>query len=257
MGHNGKNLRAMSKDPIECVIFDKDGTLIECASLWIPWVEDMYEYLAATISQSIFSYEELARSFGIRPGNESIDPKGPLAIGSVAEGGTILSMKLYETGIPWDLAVLLASEAVEHADGRQNESPSIRRIEGVKECIESLQRKNIKMGVLTADDTLKAERHLKAVGLDRYFDFIIGSDQTERGKPFPDMAYLASEKHGFALANTLMIGDTNADMRLGKHAGMRSSIGFIPATEEKKDYLLDADMVIDHFEFKLIEPYFN
>ncbi|KMY53779.1 hypothetical protein AC623_07165 [Bacillus sp. FJAT-27231] len=247
----------MKKDLPECVIFDKDGTLIECASIWIPWAEDIYQYVTEKISQPFFSYSDLSQSFGIRPGNAHLDPRGPLAIGSVLEGEIILSSKLYEAGLSWDQAVLLAAEASSFANEKQNESSALQPIKGVKEFITLLHQKEIPMGVLTADDTVKAEKHLKAVGLDSYFDFIIGSDQVERGKPFPDMAYLVSEKFGFALSNSLIIGDTNADMCLGKNAGMRACIGFIPATEEKKDYLVDADFIMERFDFRLIESFFK
>lgn len=81
------------------------------------------------------------------------------------------------------------------------------------------------MAVVTADETAAAESHLRWLGIRQYFTAVIGTDQVEQGKPFPDMALLACQRLGVSPAEAAVIGDTNGDMRMAKAAGAAAAIG--------------------------------
>lgn len=179
--------------------------------------------------------------------NDYVDPKGPLAISSLDESQAIIAFMLYKQQIPWDLAIIHSGESICYANKMQDNSTSIKRIHGIKELLSKLKKKNIILGVLTADKTTKAWKHLQNVQLADYFDFVIGSDQVENGKPYPDMAYLARDRYGITLSKTMIIGDTNADMQLGKRAGMNATVGIVTYSKNAIDHLKDANFIIKNY----------
>lgn len=231
---------------IQTIFFDKDGTLIDFSSIWIPWAKDIYRYLLSKGADCNLCYEQLMAALGVGEA-EQVDLKGPLAIGTMVESQYIVACKLYEGGMPWNVAIIHAKESIEYANKLQNDSASIQPIDGIDECLATLKQHDISLGVLTADDTDKAWHHLKKIGVAHYFDFVIGSDQVANGKPYPDMAMLAKERYGVTLSEAMMIGDTNADMQLGKNARMKLSVGIVPSSQEDA-HLEDADYIIRHYK---------
>lgn len=232
-------------DKVKSVLFDKDGTLIDFPSIWVPWLKNIFEYISIELGLKL-SYAELKEAFGVSS-EYKVDPSGPLAISSLEESNTIISYILYRKGIPWDKAVVYARNGIQFANEKQDRSPSLKSIEGVEEALKLLKNKNINLGVLTADDTERAKIHLKRAGLLQYFDFVIGSDKVKNGKPNPDMAYLARDCFGIQLDETIVIGDTNADMLLGKSAGVKGTVGIVTGSEGTADHLQDGDNIIYHY----------
>ncbi|WP_096200123.1 HAD family hydrolase [Bacillus sp. FJAT-45350] len=214
---------------IEWVVFDKDGTLIDLQSIWIPWLKKISEEIKRRVDLKYEVLEDLKLIFGVMEETQ-IDPKGPLAIGSIDEGEILVAGYLYQHGVSWDMAILIAKESVTIANKQQNDD-KIKLVDGVKEVLEILKNEGIKMGVITADDTDKAILHLEKADIRSYFKFVIGSDLVKRGKPYPDMAFLAKNQYNLNPNKAAMIGDTNADMKMSELASMPVRIGISDSNE--------------------------
>lgn len=93
-----------------------------------------------------------------------------------------------------------------------------------KEVLTKLKDRNLKLGLVTNTPKEQTNSLVDKLGLREYFDTIVGGDETEKGKPAPDMILEACKRLNVKPEETVMIGDTPSDMLSCKNAGC-SSIG--------------------------------
>jgi phosphoglycolate phosphatase len=105
--------------------------------------------------------------------------------------------------------------------------------DGVKELIEVLNGRGVKMGVATNAPSQFANRMLEHVGVADYFERIVGADMVALPKPDPEMLQVTLEhcryKSGVDMA--YMVGDNSKDMEAAFRAGVTSVFatwGFSP-----------------------------
>jgi len=95
--------------------------------------------------------------------------------------------------------------------------------DGVKEMLDALKKKDIKLAIATnayRNSTLEALKHLK---IEQYFDDLICYDDVDEGKPSPKMLNLLMQRNGADSKNTLFIGDSDRD----ELAAIAANIAFI------------------------------
>jgi phosphoglycolate phosphatase len=86
---------------------------------------------------------------------------------------------------------------------------------------------------------------LKGIGILDYFDIVNGSDSVSEKKPSPVPVLETMESLGMSKDETVIIGDSNFDIKAGKAAGIKTiavTYGFRPV-----EMLKDADYLIDDF----------
>ncbi|SES06424.1 HAD family hydrolase [Salisediminibacterium halotolerans] len=232
---NGKNI------PVQAVFFDKDGTLIDFSSIWLPWAEQVL-----TVFSDSDRRETAEKSLGISLANGTVDPEGPLAIGSMQDVRTILANVLYVYGKPWHRAFHQVIERIDHLDETADYLRNLQPVEGAHEFLRSLKNAGVKTAVVTADDSKTASAHLQKLGIDRCFDTVIGADEVKRTKPYPDMVKLAAERLDIRLEETMMIGDTNSDMIVGRRGRMCSTVGIVTYADSTA-HLTEADFTVSSY----------
>ncbi|RPF53496.1 HAD family hydrolase [Aquisalibacillus elongatus] len=231
---------------VEGILFDKDGTIIDFYSIWGKWGQDITEDISNQLSESIhLNPEDMAKVIGLYLNENSWDPKGPLAISGTSELITILSHYLYQRNIPWNDAYTYVTKSFEAISANLDWSQYIKPIDGITEFIKDAHQAGLKMAVVTSDSTDEAKRHLDLLNLRSYFDFVIGHDHVERGKPFRDMADIACQQLGIENHQALMFGDSNGDMKLVHNAGLQAGIGL--SAHEDHSHLEDANLVIQNY----------
>lgn len=100
---------------------------------------------------------------------------------------------------------------------------SLYRIEaydGMKELLEYLKSKDIKIAVVTNKGHDRAIENIEMVYGKGYFDKITGEQDGMKRKPDPAGALLTAAALGAAPSECLYFGDTNTDMQTGLNAGM-------------------------------------
>lgn len=117
---------------------------------------------------------------------------------------------------------------------------------GVAETLAALRSKSYRLGVSTNKLTGLARAVLAGVGIDRFFDTIIGSDLVPVKKPDPASLREALRCLGATVGSAIMVGDSEVDVYAARNAG-------IPVVLMGYGYSrvppggLGADAVVDRF----------
>ncbi|WP_019908520.1 HAD family hydrolase [Paenibacillus sp. HW567] len=220
---------------VSAILFDKDGTLLQFVSLWGSWSHCFLEQFTRQLEQRglAFPASSLPSLLGtVHDAEGSItdyDRNGPLAMGTMNDLYAILAWQAYQLGLSWAESKELVDLSREEADALLERTRPVLPLPGLLRFLDDCAASGMPMAVVTADETAAAEAHLRWLGIRGYFSAVIGTDQVERGKPFPDMALLACERLGVEPRAAAVIGDTNGDMRMAKAAGAAVAIGIAGA----------------------------
>ncbi|NQX48256.1 HAD family hydrolase [Paenibacillus tritici] len=239
--------------PCRGILFDKDGTLLDLLGTWGHWANLMLEGLSSQltlIGSSSGSGADLAKVLGTVHDSAGkvtgYDPAGPLSMATAEETIGILAWQLYAAGVPWNEAVTrvnaVSKEAMSELRRRQAALP----MPGLQDFLEQCKAASLKLGVVTSDNMGTTREHLEWLGISGYFGSVVTRDRVKYGKPAPEMAETACRELGLLPGETVIIGDSNADMQLGAGAGLRLAIGISP--DGSSGHLLDADIVISGYE---------
>ena len=98
----------------------------------------------------------------------------------------------------------------------------IRPFPGILSLLAKLQERGVRLGIVTSRHQWGADWSVELLGIQPYFDCVIGVEATERHKPEPEPALLALNKLGADPADAIFIGDAPVDIACGKAAGMRT-----------------------------------
>jgi len=104
--------------------------------------------------------------------------------------------------------------------------------EHLDEFLDYLAENKIKMAIISFADGKRIRIHLKRLGLDKYFQFVLGAEDVKKLKPDPEIANVSMERLNVIPKETLLIGDTNWDILTGKNAGTKTAL-FVPESNLK------------------------
>lgn len=229
---------------IQGILFDKDGTLIELHTLWSTWFERLWEEIELRQPNTLSNKQVVAESIGLDMSLNIISAKGPLAIGTMQDIAIILAYHLYQAQLSWNESVQTIRNSMNKVHETIDWDELLAPVKGVKAFLEKAQKSGVKMSVVTSDDTEIAIKHLKSLKIAHFFHTILGSDEINYPKPFPDIGNIACEGMKVDPRHTIMIGDTNSDMKLGHNLETKASIGVLPARTEDDSHLTDATYII-------------
>ncbi|MBW4839045.1 MAG: HAD family hydrolase [Paenibacillaceae bacterium] len=234
------------------ILFDKDGTLLNFMGLWGSWAAAitglMERKLTDLGSPGGLNKAEL---LGLHTDEENrvigYDKTGPVAMGTEEEIISLLASTLYAAGLPWNEAITVVRELNAKAMTDLKQRREAVPLPRLREFLQGCREAGLKLAVVTSDSTSGAQEHLEWMGIRDAFASVVGRDRVPRGKPGPDMALLACHELGILPSETVVIGDSNADMQMGKRAGVALNIGLAEEHGEDQQgasYLQDADVII-------------
>ena len=214
-----KELRRYMLENKKAVIFDLDGTLVD--SMWI-WREIDIRFLG---------------KYGLEV---------PQGLNDKLEGYSFHETAVYfKEHFPLPLTI-------EEIMGTWNRMASeiyineIRLKEGVKEFIELLKKRNMKLGIATSNSRKLAKDCLRSNGILDAFDYICTSDEVPRSKPEPDVYLHAAKMIDTRPKDALVFEDIPYGILAGKRAGMEVcavkdpySQGSVKEKKEIADYYIN------------------
>lgn len=208
-------------------LFDLDGTLVDSAPDLSAAIDDMLASMGRA-------------------------PAGPQKVREwVGNGAQILVRRALADRVNWQEAAPVDEpvfdeardrfyQAYERLNGHQSTV-----FEGVEPCLARLRGYGCRMAVVTNKPERFVGPLLARMGLDHWFEVIIGGDTLPRKKPDAEPLLKAMHELGGTRATTVMIGDSAADVNGARNAGLPSVVvrygyNYGPPVDE-----LGADVVVD------------
>ncbi len=106
---------------------------------------------------------------------------------------------------------------------------------GVVETLKTLKEHNIRIGVVTNMLAIVQAEKLRRLGVDRYVDFMVTSEEAGRDKPHPSPFLLALQKGDHTPEETVMVGDDESkDIEGAKMLGITTVL----LGEGEADYVI-------------------
>lgn len=99
---------------------------------------------------------------------------------------------------------------------------NVRAYEGIPNLLKILHENDFVMGVATNAPSIFAKRMLNHLGMDSFFQLIIGADEVDTPKPHPQMLHRHLEHYDYRSGTDYawMIGDNSKDMEAASRAGI-------------------------------------
>ena len=122
-----------------------------------------------------------------------------------------------------------------------------------KQLLHQLSHLEYKQACASASPYNLLSKKLQKFKVDSYFDFIIGGDQVNRNKPYPDIYNMAIEKLGTSY--NLVIEDSPTGILSGKASG-----SFVLAIDRgmfSKEQLNEADQIVEMLDIEIINKIFK
>ena len=125
------------------------------------------------------------------------------------------------------------------------ESQTAESIPGVRELIEGIKKKGLKVSVASATGMDMIMIILKKIGLLEYFDDILSGESVRRCKPAPDVFLESARRLGTDAENCVVIEDSGNGVLAANRAEMKV-IGFLNPNSGQQD-LSTATVIIQNF----------
>ena len=122
-----------------------------------------------------------------------------------------------------------------------------------KQLLYQLSHLEFKQACASASPYNLLSKKLQKFKVDSYFDFIIGGDQVNRNKPYPDIYNKAIEKLGTSY--NLVIEDSPTGILSGKASG--SYVLAIDRGMFSKEQLSEADQIVKMLDLEIINKIFK
>ena len=122
-----------------------------------------------------------------------------------------------------------------------------------KQLLYQLSHLEFKQACASASPYNLLSKKLQKFKVDSYFDFIIGGDQVNRNKPYPDIYNKAIEKMGTSY--NLVIEDSPTGILSGKASG--SYVLAIDRGMFSKEQLSEADQIVEMLDIVIINKIFK
>ena len=224
---------------IELVVFDKDGTLIDFHAMWGGWVRslatDLDRATGLDVGDALFDVLGADRATGL------VQPHGLLAATPMARIREVVVNAIIGDGLDPAAAEAAVGQAWRPPDpvGLAQPLADLRRL------FDSLQARGIRIAIATTDDRGPTERTLAALGIAERVASLACADDGIRPKPAPDPVLHICAELAIDPAATAVVGDSPADLEMGKAAGARLVVGVLTGVGDRATLSGQAHLVLE------------
>jgi len=116
--------------------------------------------------------------------------------------------------------------------------------QGIEELLSSLNKRGASVGIVSLKPRRAGELELDMIGLRRLVGLAVWGDDVLRPKPEPDGVLRALGELGADAQRTLVIGDSPADILMGRAAGARTAAALWGGSTRERLLAADPDLAI-------------
>ncbi len=122
---------------------------------------------------------------------------------------------------------------------------TVQLIDGAREALEALERRNIARGIVTSGTRERIMRELRHHDVDRHFQHVICGTDVGQKKPHPEALHLCLDRMGVTPEQTAYVGDSPEDVQMARAAGVLAVA--VRGSYPNADALLAAspDLIVD------------
>ncbi|GAB5468161.1 MAG: HAD family hydrolase [Rhodospirillales bacterium] len=220
--------------PIQGLLFDKDGTLIDFHATWLGPIRDLL--------------------LDLTEGDEALAQALLEGVGYDPASRRVRADSLLATGDSWDLSAAWQpqlpgrsrDELVEKIDSHALEAAVSTAVPvlPLADFFRRLRARGLALGIATSDSEAGARTLLRREGAEDLLDFVSGYDSGHGAKSGPGMALAFSRKVGLPVENLAVVGDNLTDLLMGRAAGYGRSVGVLTGTGDHASLKVFADAVL-------------
>jgi phosphoglycolate phosphatase len=226
-------------DGIDLVVFDKDGTIIEFGAMWSGWAIALADGLRAATGRNVQA--PLYAMLGYDAATGRIHPGGGLAATPMAR----LRERTRDLLVAEGLSADAAEDALRVAWHAPDPVQLARPLADLRTLFARLRTSHRRIAIATSDDRSPTERTLAALGLVGRFDALVCADDGIAVKPAPDMVAHLCATVGVRPRRTAVVGDSPADLEMGRAAGAGLVIGVLTGVGDHAALAPLADVIVD------------
>lgn len=226
-------------DGIDLVVFDKDGTLLDFEAMWGGWAAELGRRLEAATKRPVAG--DVFAAIGFDPVSEHVRPGSPLAIATMGQLEEVVAAVIRR----WCPNVAAARRAVETAWFEPDPVATAVPTADLGGLFEALVASGRRIAVATTDDRAPTEATLRALDLRRFVSALACGDDGVGVKPDPAMVLAICRALGTEPARTAVVGDTPADLAMGRSAGLGRVVGVLTGVGSREDLEPLADALLE------------
>ena len=223
---------------IELVVFDKDGTLIDFDRMWSGWSADLVAKVAAATDPTMAG--PLGAALGLDPTTGRIVPGSALAATPMGH----LRALTVETLVAAGLTPAAAEAALASAWDPPDPVALAHPLADLGELFGALHGRGIRVAIATSDDRAPTEATLAGLGVADLVDAVVCADDGLPVKPAPDTLLHLCQEVGVEPSRTAMIGDSIADLTMGRGAGAGLVVGVLSGVGTRAELEPLSDLVL-------------
>lgn len=241
-------------DNIEAILFDKDGTLLDVHKYWGRIIEKRSKELINILKLNPSYYQKLCKWMGYSFKNKKLLKKGPIGLVSREEVIKILVGLFKKEGLIVSEKFLSEIFIKVHKDFLKEMKKYVEILPEAKNFIQLLRSKKVKTAIITSDSIANAQESVRLLGLDGYFDLIMGKEHCSAPKASGIPAQVAIKLLKVIKERTVCIGDAPMDLIMAKKAGLKAGIGIVQGQTSYSGLLNYSPFTIHNYsELKVIE----
>ena len=227
--------------PIQAVLFDKDGTLSISEPMLHALAEArvfhglrlLREHHPELTAERLTECDDLLRrAYGLEPAG--VHPAGTTAVASRSHNLISTATALAQVGLGWPEALSLSEVVFAATDNLhgQGSSHRPRATQGLHALMAQLASAGLRCAVISNDEMAGIQAFLAAEQLSGFFQACWSAEHTPR-KPDPAAVHALCAELGVPAEACALIGDANSDLRMAQAAGVPVVLGYTAAWRRK------------------------